>query len=220
MFWPSSSSILALRLGELNRRIDPEPQTSALHAELPLVELLAQLLAQLLGSILAADLAALEQSRLIELMRTDCMTDQLTGLCNRRAWEKAIELEEARARRYGTPYCVFIADLDGLKHINDTQGHAQGDLLIKQAAQCFETAVRKCDLIARLGGDEFGVLAIDCARESSIDLLDRLRETFASAKIDVSIGMAMRDPIGGILEALRIADLNMYMNKWYRKNSL
>jgi diguanylate cyclase (GGDEF)-like protein len=147
------------------------------------------------------------------------MTDQLTGLHNRRAWEQVIEREEARARRYGTPYCIFIADLDGLKQINDTQGHPQGDRLLKQAAQCFKAAVRKCDLIARLGGDEFGVLAINCARESSIDLLDRLRETFANANIEVSIGMAMRDPIGGILEALRVADLNMYMNKRYRKNS-
>lgn len=195
--------------------IDPKPQTVALHAELPLIELLAQLL----GSILAADLAAVEQLRLLELMRTDCMTDSLTGLYNRRAWEQTIELEEARARRYGTPYCIFIADLDGLKQINDTQGHEEGDLLLKRAAQCLKTAVRKCDLIARLGGDEFGVLAIDCARESSIDLLDRLRETFANANIEVSIGMAMRDPIGGILEALRVADLNMYRNKRYRKNS-
>lgn len=196
--------------------IDPEPRTSALHAELPLVELLAQLL----GTILAADLTALEQSRLLERMRTDCMTDLLTGLWNRRAWEQAIELEEARARRYGTPYCVFIADLDGLKQINDTQGHGQGDLLLKQAARCLQTAVRQCDLIARLGGDEFGVLAIDCARESSVDLLDRLREVFANEGIEVSIGMAMREPSGGMLAALRAADLNMYRNKRYRKNNL
>jgi diguanylate cyclase len=195
--------------------IDPEPQVIDLQTELPLVELLAQLL----GSILAADLAAVEQSRLLELMRTDCMTDQLTGLYNRRAWEQAIELEEARARRYGTPYCIFIADLDGLKDVNDTQGHAEGDLLLKRAAECLQMAVRKCDLTARLGGDEFGVLAIDCARESSIYLLDRLRQTFDNAKIEVSIGMAMRDSIGGILGALRTADLNMYRNKRYRKSS-
>ncbi|TAF57656.1 MAG: sensor domain-containing diguanylate cyclase [Oscillatoriales cyanobacterium] len=193
--------------------IDPEPKTLDLQTELPLLELLAQLL----GSVLAADLAAVEQSRLLELMRTDCMTDLLTGLYNRRAWEQAIELEEARARRYGTPYCVFIADLDGLKDINDTEGHAEGDRLLQRAAQCLQTAVRKCDLVARLGGDEFGVLAIDCARESSIDMLDRLRHTFESANIEVSIGMAMRDSINGILGALRTADLNMYRNKRYRK---
>jgi len=76
-------------------------------------------------------------------------------LLNRRAWEKSLAAEEARARRYGSPTCVLVIDIDELKQINDSLDHAQGDVLLRDAAKSLKTAVRQNDVVARIGGDEF-----------------------------------------------------------------
>jgi len=193
--------------------IDPDPQDAALEAELPLIELLARLL----GTILSADLNSLESDRQLERARRDSTIDGLTHLYNRRAWEQALELEEGRARRYGIPCCVAIVDLDGLKQANDIRGHAYGDALIVTASRCLESAVRSNDFVARLGGDEFGILAADCGEIDASQLIDRVREGLAAAGIEASIGVALRDPMQGLVAAVRAADLAMYADKKRRK---
>ena len=189
--------------------IDPSPKNESIRDELPLIELLSRLL----GTILASDLLVIEQARLLERSQQEALTDELTGLLNRRGWEQHIASEETRARRYGNPTSVLIVDLDGLKQVNDTQGHAQGDALIRRASHCLTIAVRESDIVARIGGDEFAILAIECDKAGAEILCQKITETLSSNGIKASIGKAMRDPKLGLIEAIAEADRAMYAMK-------
>jgi diguanylate cyclase len=86
------------------------------------------------------------------------LTDELTGLPNRRAWLSALELAAARAGRSGERFCVALIDVDAFKTVNDANGHAAGDALLVSLARRWQDGLRQGDVLARLGGDEFGVL--------------------------------------------------------------
>lgn len=189
--------------------IDPEVQPAMTSADLELVELLGKML----STVLAADLKAVEQSRLAQHWMRESHSDGLTGLANRRGWDQQIAEEEARARRYGTPLCVLVVDLDDIKQINDTQGHAEGDELLRRSARCIDNALRQTDFAARIGGDEFAILGIECSADESQRLYERLAESFAAAGINASIGMACRDHSQGLTQAWEAADQAMYEEK-------
>src|SRR5690606_26979745 len=145
-------------------------------------------------------------------------SDGLTALYNRRGWEQLLAHEEERCRRYGNPACVISIDLDDLKFINDTQGHAAGDRLLQNAAQAMRMAARSHDVVARLGGDEFAILAVECDRLAAEALVDRLRQQLQQNGIAASIGYAARHPQHGLHAACEQADANMYAEKKRRKN--
>lgn len=189
--------------------IDPSPQKEAIRHELPLVELLARLL----GTVLAHDLKAIEQARLLERSQKAALTDSLTGLLNRRGWDMQLLSEEARSRRYGSPIAVFIVDLDNLKVVNDTQGHAAGDELIRKTAKCLRKAVRESDIVARIGGDEFALLGIECDETGAEALCNNLKRALLAKRIKASIGKAARDPQTGLAGAMAVADRSMYAAK-------
>ncbi|HUS67682.1 MAG TPA: GGDEF domain-containing protein [Kofleriaceae bacterium] len=86
------------------------------------------------------------------------LTDQLTGLMNRRAMEAALARETARVRRHGTAASVILCDVDHFKGINDRHGHAAGDQVLRRVAQSLAGAVRASDVCARWGGEEFLIL--------------------------------------------------------------
>jgi len=99
---------------------------------------------------------------LVNLLRHDARHDPLTGLANRRSWDERLDEELERARRSGLPLSIALIDLDGFKALNDTEGHAAGDLLLQRAAAAWSGTVREAgDFLARVGGDEFAVLAPD-----------------------------------------------------------
>ncbi|MFL1405341.1 diguanylate cyclase [Marinobacter sp. M1N3S26] len=196
--------------------IDPSAKRESMENELPLVELLGKLL----GTVLSSELLAVDIERALEKSRREATTDDLTGLVNRRGWGAAIEAEEARAGRYGSPTSIMIVDVDGLKEINDTQGHAQGDDLLCRVALALKDAVRESDLVARLGGDEFGVMAVECGRTELDSLLDRVRSSFARNGVAASIGTATRDPKLGLLGAISDADRQMYVEKTARRRKV
>ena len=189
--------------------IHPEPKSADLHGELPLIELLAKLL----SSLLIAELAAHAQARRAERAEADLLTDALTGLFNRRGWDSLISAEESRCKRYGNPACALTVDLDELKEVNDTQGHARGDELLKTAAQVLRASTRQQDVVARIGGDEFAVLAVECDTAGGEALVARLVEAFAIAGVRASIGMAPRCPSGTLEEAWLESDRLMYSHK-------
>lgn len=195
--------------------IHPSPQDDAIRNELPTIELLAKLL----GTVLSAELEALESERGRERSQREATTDDLTGLVNRRGWNAAIEAEELRASRYGNPTSIVIVDLDGLKELNDTQGHAAGDELICRAAGVLTAAVRSHDVVARLGGDEFGVLAVECGTTELDSLVERLRSSFARHSVSASVGKAVRNPENGLLHAVMEADRDMYSEKMVRRTN-
>jgi diguanylate cyclase (GGDEF)-like protein len=100
--------------------------------------------------------------------------DQLTGLYNRRSGEQRLAQEISRAQRHGRPLTLLLMDIDGLKQVNDTHGHAAGDLVLKGFAERLQKAIRGSDLAVRLGGDEFMVLLPECRAEEVRHVLGRV----------------------------------------------
>ena len=145
------------------------------------------------------------------------VTDMLTTLLNRRGWDQAVKQAEARCRSENLNACVIVIDLDGLKRINDTEGHAKGDEFIHRAGSALRQAARHEDVLARLGGDEFACLSVDCAPEHANVVMKRLSQALQKANVPASIGYAMRNQAGSITGAFQEADRAMYTHKRARK---
>lgn len=189
--------------------IDPSPQSINIAYEQTLIELLAALL----STVLVAELKAEHEARRCERLELEAETDSLTHLYNRRAWDRLMANEEERCRRYGHPAIVMSIDLDGLKKLNDSQGHAAGDALIARAAQALSKAAREVDIVARLGGDEFGIIGVECGLAGGDSLLVRTRIALAEAGVNASIGIGVRTPKSGLIGAWEEADQLMYNEK-------
>ena len=97
-------------------------------------------------------------SRMTERLQQQAFVDALTGLLNRRALERDLRRESGRAARHHRRFSLMVLDLDGLKKVNDTEGHAAGDAHLKSMAQAMRNALRIGDTAYRIGGDEFVVL--------------------------------------------------------------
>lgn len=104
------------------------------------------------------------------------LVDPLTGLYNRRLAEDRIAAEISRSSRYKQPLTLLALDLDGFKQVNDTYGHAAGDLILIEFAARLNSAIRLSDLAARMGGDEFLVLLTACPLSYIDTILERLAE--------------------------------------------
>jgi diguanylate cyclase (GGDEF)-like protein/PAS domain S-box-containing protein len=127
----------------------------------------------------------LEAERHALFARTEVMalTDELTGLPNRRAWDEQLRRELARARRTGAPVSVVVLDLDLFKELNDELGHQAGDEFLRDAAIAWREVLRETDLIARYGGDEFFVLLPETGDAEGITtLVERLREALPKGR--------------------------------------
>ncbi len=195
--------------------IDPSPQNPKILDELPLVELLANLL----SSILHADMKVAEQTSLAERLQAETLTDDLTGLYNRRGWDYLLAAEERQCAKYGHPAYVAVIDLDNLKRINDSQGHAAGDELLRRTAAALRQSSRQQDVIARVGGDEFTVLFVKCALTPRECLRDRINQALKANGIEASIGLAERHPSRGLGQAWLAADQAMYREKQCHRQS-
>jgi len=149
--------------------------------------------------------------------------DSLTDLPNRTLFRDRVEQALRAARRTGGGVCVMLIDLDRFKEVNDTLGHASGDILLQEVARRLRTPVRESDTVARLGGDEFGVLAAGIATPNDAVLLaeklrDALSEPIAvgglALEVESSIGIALAPEHGADVETLiRHADVSMYVSK-------
>jgi diguanylate cyclase (GGDEF)-like protein len=172
---------------------------------------------RVLSTILRKELDADELVRRAERAEAEALVDELTGLFNRRGWDRLIEREETRAARYDHAATVFMMDVDGLKRTNDELGHNAGDLLLRRAADAIRSVIREHDIAARLGGDEFAVLAVESDADDAVGLHERLEAAFAEAGVSLSVGMAYRERSGGILAAIDRADTLMYARKAERR---
>jgi diguanylate cyclase (GGDEF)-like protein len=117
-----------------------------------------QLACRLLAEIVRLRRRHQSETELRRHFSQQALTDPLTGLPNRRAWDKALDQWLADARRTGQPLCLAILDLDHFKPVNDSHGHAVGDQVLRAAAVGLRGGLRGNDFVARLGGDEFGLL--------------------------------------------------------------
>lgn len=103
------------------------------------------------------------------------ITDEKTGLYNYRYFKQTISEEMKRAERYGRNLSLVMMDIDYFKHYNDTNGHAMGDLLLKELAGLLKDSVRETDLVARFGGEEFVLMLPETPRETAFKLADNIR---------------------------------------------
>jgi two-component system, cell cycle response regulator len=158
-------------------------------------------------------------------------TDALTGLANRRALRRRIAEELARSRRYDHPISLLMIDVDGLKPINDSYGHAEGDRIIRAVADTIRESLRATDLGARWGGDEFAVvapgMAADAAKAWAERLVGKVAEERAFpgvARATISIGVSTFGPArhGHLVldEVIRAADDALYAAKSAGRNSV
>jgi len=121
-------------------------------------------------------------------MRQQAVTDELTGLHNRRYFLRRFEGELLRSRRYGHPLACLMIDIDHFKRINDQYGHATGDQVLKAAAAQLRQQQRDSDLICRYGGEEFAILLPECERNSAMHVAERLRTAMAAAPLQLEDG--------------------------------
>lgn len=147
-----------------------------------------------------------ENERLFKEIQRLAITDQLTGLYNRRKLMENLEMEVERAQRYGRPLSLIMMDLDNLKSINDTYGHTAGDSVLQMVSDAIRTHIRRVDLPTRIGGDEFIVILpeakLDMASMVAKRVSAQIKDTlFEGTKISVSIGIGQwrpeyKSPIG------------------------
>lgn len=192
---------------------DPEPGPASLQEYTPLLDLLSSLL----SAVLDADLRATTAARALETAVRDAETDALTGLLNRRGWDRFVQLEEERFRRFGDAASVIVLDLDNLKTVNDVEGHDAGDRYIRAAARALASTVRSGDVLARLGGDEFGVIVVGVTPEEAAVSVARAEEALAQAGVSGSFGHAPYSIIAGFPGAWKAADEAMYAEKRRRR---
>ncbi len=192
---------------------NPSPLPETLTKHQPLLVLLSSLL----SSVLGADQAVTAARRRLEESQREADTDALTGLLNRRGWDRYIAQEEERFRRFGDQASVVVLDLDRLKTINDTQGHDAGDRYIRRSAEVLSTAIRAGDILARLGGDEFGLVISGVGADVVAQLIVRMERSLESAGIAGSFGHAPISIVAGFPGAWKAADAAMYEVKRRRR---
>lgn len=156
--------------------------------------------------------------------------DYLTGLYNRRKFEEFLSYEIDRSLRHHHKFTVIMIDLDNFKYINDTYGHASGDLVLKEVSQLFKSNLRNADVLARLGGDEFAIILPETPYESGYIVIEKLRSRLESATISLMIDQVSLTASFGITEypeqgdniesLLTGSDIAMYKAKKAGKNTI
>ena len=152
-------------------------------------------------------------------------SDPLTKIANRRAFMNTLEREFERAKRYRHPFAIAFLDLDNFKHMNDTFGHNEGDVLLQVVASAMKTHSRASDTVARLGGDEFAVLITETDPEHAAMVLGKIstaiRENCKARHwpVGVSLGSVCFMQVPENTEtAIKMADKLMYEVKKSNKN--
>ncbi len=151
-------------------------------------------------------------------LRTLALTDELTGVNNKRAFYEHAKRELSNAQRHHLPLSLIYVDVNEFKQLNDTLGHSAGDNLLTTLTKNLSIATRDSDIICRLGGDEFCVLLPDTNREGTAAVADRFASLMAAdpaAIVGASVGIATTGPVIflQIDDLLHKADLSMYQAK-------
>lgn len=173
----------------------------------------------------AEQMLADQRSRIAELERLS-MTDDLTGLYNRRGFLAQAGREIAGCTRHGRRAALAMLDLDGFKQINDRYGHAAGDALLQLAADYLRDSVRDTDIVGRLGGDELAVMLSDCQARGGIARTHALKSGLEKTVLEydgeripvqASVGATIVMAGDTLDAALRRADEALYLDKAERR---
>jgi diguanylate cyclase (GGDEF)-like protein len=172
---------------------------------------------------------SLENVGLHETVERQAVTDDLTGLANRRAFDETITTEVERSRRFDQPVSLVMVDIDDFKTVNDRHGHLLGDEVLKQVADVLRASGREIDEPARYGGEELAMVLPGTDLEGAYNLAERIREGIADLRIPLphgevlrvtaSLGAAVRPgSADDVIGLVRAADQALYEAKRSGKN--
>jgi diguanylate cyclase (GGDEF)-like protein len=133
--------------------------------------------------LLARTRTLLEFKAYLDVCEEAAFTDHLTGLANRRRFERQLEREVARVGRFERPFTLLMIDIDSFKNLNDNFGHDAGDDAIRRLSKVLREGTRGIDLAARIGGEEFAVLLVETSKEGGFEVAERLRAAIKSLEI-------------------------------------
>jgi two-component system cell cycle response regulator len=209
----------------LSKPFDPEELRGRLNTGLRIIELQNKL-AQRVGEL---EEAIIERKQVEEQLRNQTLTDDLTGVYNHRGFFTIAEHQLKIARRTAENSMIFYADMDGLKHINDTLGHLEGSRAISATVAVLRQTFRESDVIGRLGGDEFAILAANVRPNMLESVTARLRQNLRAYNeqneneylLSLSIGAvsAAYDTTDSVAELVAAADRLMYEEKRQKKSA-
>jgi diguanylate cyclase (GGDEF)-like protein len=171
---------------------------------------------------------ALDNARLHDIVQRQAITDDLTGLVNRRRFIEALDAEIERARTFGSALTIVLADLDNFKQVNDEFGHHGGDVVLRAFADLVRSHVRDVDVSGRIGGEEFAILLPETDTAGAARVAERMRRSLNEVAIPLSDGAAIHVAASfGVAELaedqsgddlLRAADAALYRAKDEGKN--
>src|SRR6266568_666437 len=173
-----------------------------------------------LDLLLARARTLLDFRAYLDTCEEKAFTDHLTGLANRRRFERQLEREVNRTLRHGHPFCLLMLDIDHFKNVNDTYGHSTGDEAIRCVAKTLQEGIRGIDLAARIGGEEFALILTETNLAVGAEVAERLRVAIKVAAIPsagsmtASFGVA-QSPVSGKTahDLLACADAALYEAK-------
>ena len=173
-----------------------------------------------LDLLLARTRTLLEFKAYLDVCEEAAFTDHLSGLANRRRFERQLEREVARMERYGHPFSLLMIDIDSFKALNDSFGHEAGDDAIRRLSKVLREGTRGIDLAARIGGEEFAVLLVETRKEGGFEVAERLRTAIKALElptawhITASIGVAeCPTDAQTAADVLKAADVALYEAK-------
>jgi diguanylate cyclase (GGDEF)-like protein len=211
----SGDSLLIARLGAAAGRLNRMRQAHD-PSEPPLVEKALQAAAEIEKRLMA-------QSARIAYLETLSITDELTGLLNRRGFEDSFHRALVSAGRYGDEGVLIACDLDDFKSINDRHGHSAGDEVLRQVGWLLKSHTRETDFVARLGGDEFAAILVQTGWRNGLKRAQTLSRALnrlvvkvgeTAITVNASIGVEHFGPNDSDAGALIArADMAMYVNK-------
>jgi diguanylate cyclase (GGDEF)-like protein len=149
-----------------------------------------------LDLLLARARTLLDFKNYLDTCEEAAFTDHLTGLANRRRFERQLEREIARARRFERPFCLLLLDIDHFKRVNDSFGHDVGDDVLRRLGNVLQAGTRGIDTAARVGGEEFAVVLTETDFHAALEVAERLRTAVAetqipaAGRVTVSVGLA------------------------------
>ena len=174
-------------------------------------------------------LPVIEAKKLMQTLRDSALTDQLTGLHNRRFLQESVENFCSGAKRRGKLISLLMCDIDYFKQVNDTYGHAAGDKVLQQTAHAIRSAVREADLVIRFGGEEFLIVLLDVQEAEGLLVAEKVRERVYQTKFRIEGDQVLHKTISiGVSEyptdcdsfwqAIKYSDVALYRSKETGRN--
>jgi diguanylate cyclase len=177
------------------------------------------------SELIASTKEVTELRETINNARREALTDGLTGLANRKAFDEAISAMSIEAERDKSTLALLMLDIDHFKRFNDTYGHQLGDQVLRLVARTFTECIKGRDMAARYGGEEFAILLPQTQLQHAVKLSDNIRETVAKKRIvnrqtgqslgqiTLSVGVAIYRPGEPSADLIRRADEALYSAK-------